>query len=174
MQKNVIAILVVASALLLASLPMFAQAAQSVPGASAQPKADVDHDIQLLREDVASQRKQITAANMTLTDAEATKFWPIYHQYSAEIMKIGDARVALIKEYAQGFTTMTDAQAQDYMKRAAAIDQQFTSVRLKYVPIFETAISAKKTALWYQIDRRLDLLISLQLAASIPLVDAGK
>jgi hypothetical protein len=41
------------------------------------------------------------------------------------------------------------------------------------VPIFEKVISPKKTALWYQIDRRLDLLINLQLAANIPVVDVN-
>jgi hypothetical protein len=113
------------------------------------------------------------AANLLLTDTEATKFWPIYDQYSAEVSKIGDARVALIKEYAQSYNTMTDAQANDFMKRAAVIDQQFSTVRTKYVPIFEKVISPKKTALWYQIDRRLDLLINLQLAANIPVVDVS-
>ena len=173
-KKNVVAVLIVASALLLLNMPVFAQAAQSAPSASTQPKANLDQDIQMLREDVASQKKQIVAANMTLTDAEATKFWPICDQYAAEVGKIGDQRVALIKEYAQSYDSMTDAQANDFMKRAAAIDQQFTALRLKYVPIFEKAISAKKTALWYQIDRRLDLLINLQLAANIPVVDASK
>ena len=66
---------------------------------------------------------------------------------------------------------MTDAQAQDYIKRATAIDQQLLEVRLKYVPIFEKVISAKKTALWYQIDRHIDLMINLQLSSIIPLVD---
>ncbi len=174
-KKSYLAVLVVASAMLLASVPVFAQEAQSVPGAGAPaPKASLDQDIQMLREDVRSQKKQIVAANMTLTDAEATKFWPIYDQYSAEVAKIGDQRVALIKEYAQKYDSMTDAEANDLMKRAGAIDQQFTATRLKYVPIFEKAISAKKTALWYQIDRRLDLLINLQLAANIPVVDANK
>ena len=138
------------------------------------PKASLDQDIQLLRQDIQSGKKQVVAANMNLTDAEATKFWPIYDQYTAEVAKIGDTRVALIKEYAQNYGTITDAQANDFMKRAAAIDQQFTALRLKYVPIFEKVISAKKTALWYQIDRRLDLLINLQLAANIPVVDASK
>jgi Spy/CpxP family protein refolding chaperone len=175
MQKmNCVAVLVVASALLLASAPLSAQAAQSAPAADTQPKASLDQDIQMLREDVASQKKQITAANMTLTDVEATKFWPIYDQYSAEVMKIGDSRVALIKQYAASYDAMTDTQANDFIKKAGAIDQEFTAVRLKYVPVFEKVISGKKTALWYQIDRRLDLLINLQLAASIPVVDASK
>jgi len=82
--------------------------------------------------------------------------------------------VALIKEYASSYNTMTDAQANDFMKRATVIDQQFNDTRSKYVPIFEKVISAKKTALWFQIDRRLDLLINLQLAANIPVVNAGQ
>lgn len=155
----------------LASQPIFAQAAQSAPGTGTTATASLDQDIKMLREDVRSSRKTITAANMNLTADEATKFWPIYDEYAAEVAKIGDARVALIKDYAANYDTMTDDQANTFIERAAAIDQQFTTVRSKYVPMFEKAISAKKTALWYQIDRRLDLLINLQLAANIPMVD---
>jgi len=42
---------------------------------------------------------------------------------------------------------------------------------MKYVPIFEKVISSKKTALWYQIDRRVDLLINIQLSSRIPMVN---
>jgi hypothetical protein len=48
------------------------------------------------------------------------------------------------------------------------------ALREKYVPIFEKVVPPKKTALWYQIDRRLDLVINLQLAGMIPVVDASK
>ena len=173
-KKNVVAVLVVASALLLSSVPMFAQAAQSAPAASAQPQAASDQDIQMLRADIRAQRKEITAQNMTLTADEATKFWPIFDQYRQEAIKPNDERWALIKDYAANYNTMTDAQAQDYIKRSTAVDQQLLSLRMKYVPVFEKVISAKKTALWYQIDRRLDLLINLQLAALIPVVDTTK
>jgi len=40
--------------------------------------------------------------------------------------------------------------------------------------MFEKVISPKKTASWYQIDRRIDLLINLQLSTQIPMVDTGK
>ena len=166
-KKSVVAVLTVVGALLLSSVPMFAQANAGANTAS-------DTDIKLLREDIRSERKRLVAANMPLTDTEATKFWPIYDQYAAEVSKLGDTRVALIKEYAQSYDTMTDAQANDLMSRSAAIDQQFSALLTKYVPIFERVISAKKTAKWYQIDRRLDLLINLELAASIPMVDASK
>jgi len=170
-KQKVLLSLALLGSLGLARGPIFAQAASSAPGASASPSASLDQDIKMLREDVQSARKRITAENMNLTAGEATKFWPIYDQYAAEVAKIGDARVALIKDYAANYDAMTDDQANLFIERAAAIDKQFTDARSKYVPLFEKTISAKKTALWYQIDRRLDLLINLQLASNIPVVD---
>jgi hypothetical protein len=174
LKQKTLLVFVLMGAMTLACVPMFGQAAQTVPGAGAQPQAASEQDIQMLREDIRSHKKQLTAANMTLTADEATKFWPVYDQYTQETIKIGDARWAEIKDYAASYNTLTDAQAQDHMKRSAAIDQQVIALRSKYVPIFEKVISPKKTALWYQIDRRLDLLINLQLAASIPVVDTTK
>src|SRR5215471_20368338 len=168
-----IALLMVVSAMLLATVSMSAQnSSQTVPGANAQPNSASDQDIQLLRQDIQAQRKQIVAANMPLTPDEATKFWPLYDQYRADAAKNGDERWALIKEYATNYQTMTDAQANDYIKREAANEQKVISLRMKYVPMFEKVISAKKTALFCQIDHRVDLMIQLQLASQIPMVDA--
>ena len=174
MKKNVLSVLVVASALLMGSVPaMGQQAAQSAPGADAQAGPINDRDVEMLRANLRATRKQIMAENMTLTADEATKFWPIFDQYRREAIKPNDERWAVIKEYAANYTTMTDAQAQNDMERSTAVDQQLLALRMKYVPIFEKVISAKKTALWYQIDRRIDLLINLQLSARIPMIDTS-
>jgi Spy/CpxP family protein refolding chaperone len=34
-------------------------------------------DLDLLRQDIGSHKKQLIAQNLNLTDADATKFWPI-------------------------------------------------------------------------------------------------
>jgi len=172
MQKQkALVVLALLGTMSLVSQPIFAQAA--APAASATQQTSLDQDVKMLRSDVQAGKKQITAENLTLTADEATKFWPIYDQYATEVSKIGDQRVALIKEYAGSYDAMTDAQANAFMKKAAAIDVQFATLRAKYVPMFEKVVSAKKTAVWFQIDRRLDLLINLQLAENIPVVDTG-
>ncbi len=171
-KKNFAALLIVVSAMLLATLPVCAQSSQSAPAAGAPPTSANDQQLQMLREDIQGQRKQITAANLPLTPDEATKFWPLYDQYRQEASKNGDERWALIKDYATNYSTMTDAQAQDYIKREAANEQKVITLRMKYVPMFEKVISAKKTALFCQIDHRVDLMIQLQLASQIPMVDA--
>ncbi len=172
MPKSLAVLLIVVSAMLFATVPVCAQSSQSVPSAGTQPSSASDNDIRMLRGDIQAQRKQIIAANMPLTPDEATKFWPLYDQYRQEASKNGDERWALIKDYATNYSTMTDAQAQEYIKREAANEQNVIALRMKYVPIFEKVISPKKTALFCQIDHRVDLMIQLQLASQIPMVDA--
>src|SRR5579862_2804884 len=69
-----------------------------------------DQDIAMLRADLRSKRKQITAQNMNLTTEEATKFWPVYDQYVLATIKQNDARWAMIKDYAANYSGMTDEQ----------------------------------------------------------------
>ena len=148
----------------------------AVPATRAQSAASKDsptvseQDIQLLRQDIQSKKKQLIAANLTLTDAEATKFWPVYDQYSAELMKIGDERYALIKEYAQNFGSLSDDQALSLINRSLELDKAVEELRIKYVPVVSKVLGGKKTATFFQMDRRITSLIDLQLATQIPLV----
>ena len=43
-------------------------------------------------------------------------------------------------------------------------------VAVKYLPIFRQILSAKSTARFFQLDRRVQMMIDLQLASAIPLV----
>jgi hypothetical protein len=162
MKKSVIAVLIVAGVMLASDRFLFAQDSAN--------STVTDQDVQLLRKDLRSQRKQLIAANLPLTDAEAVKFWPVYDQYQAEITKIGDTRLALIKEYAANYNTLTDAQAQDLITRSIGVDESFVQLRQKYVPIFQKVLPGKKTAMFFQMDRRVALMIDLQLASMIPIV----
>jgi Spy/CpxP family protein refolding chaperone len=176
MKKSLTSIMLILAALLWCGVSMFAQTQSAPPssqGANAQQPTTVsDKDIEMLRQDLRDQRKQLVALNLPLTADEATKFWPIFDQYRKDAIKPNDQRWEVIKAYASNYDTMTDAQAQDYMKRANAVDEELLALRMRYVPKFETAISPKKTALLYQIDRRIDLLINLQLSSEIPMVNA--
>jgi len=169
-------ILVVVTLLFTGTLSMFAQTTQTpaAQGAGTQSNTVSNQDIEMLRKDLRAQRKEITAQNVNLTADEATKFWPIFDQYRQEAIKPNDERWALIKDYAANYNAMTDAQAQDYIKRSTDVEQQLIALRMKYVPVFEKVISPKKTALWYQVDRRSDLLINLQLSTQIPMVDTSR
>jgi hypothetical protein len=162
MKKIVIAVLILAGVMLANDHVLFAQDSAN--------STVTDQDVQLLRKDLRSQRKQLIAANLPLTDAEAVKFWPVYDQYQAEITKIGDTRFALIKEYATNYNTLTDTQADDLITRMIGVDESLVQLRQKYIPIVEKVLPGKKTAMFFQMDRRVALMIDLQLASMIPIV----
>ena len=175
MDKNLAIVLTLNGSLLVfgalfapASRAQTTQTAQ--PAASKEADASIDQEIAMMRSDLRSNRKQVIAANMKLTDAEAEKFWPIYDQYVNELVKINNAKYALIKEYLQS-SNLTDAQADTLSKRWLDVDSSVAQLRLKYIPKFRSALSAKGTAMFYQIDRRVQMMIDLQLSSSLPLVE---
>jgi hypothetical protein len=131
---------------------------------------DVEKDIALLRRNLRSEKKKLIAANLPLTETEATKFWPVYDQYALDMSKHNDAFYALIKEYAANQKTLTDAQATDMLKRWAAIQLDIANTRQKYIPLVEKVIPGRKAAHFFQIDRRLYALMDIQIAQEIPLV----
>jgi hypothetical protein len=133
-----------------------AQDTASQLGAAAESSADSfsDQQMALLRKDIRSLKKQLIAANLALTDGEATKFWPVYEQYSAELAKINDARTALIKEYADVYGSLTDQQADSLIRRWQDTDIAASTLRQKYAPIFRTVLPGKKAATFFQLDDR--------------------
>jgi len=139
---------------------------------TATPQSGVDRDIQMLRQDLRSKKKQTIAANLQLTDADATKFWPIYDQYVAELTKINDEKYAVIKEYADAWGNMKDDQALSLTNRALAVEQSVAQLRIKYLPVFSKVVSGSKVATFFQIERRVQALVDLQLSAQLPLVQA--
>jgi hypothetical protein len=157
-----------AAMVILTNIAVRQSQAQTPSNSSTQ--SSTDQDIDLLRKDIRSQKKQIIAANLQLTDTEAEKFWPLYDQYTAELVKINDAKYAAIKEYATSYSTLTDDQALTLSRQIIGVDQSLAQLRMKYVPMFGKVTSGKKTALFFQLDRRLVMLIDLQLVSQIPMV----
>ena len=162
------------------SLPLIGGVAQdkdnAAPAASKAAPAEAprpisDADIQTLRSDIRAQRRQLIAANMKLTAAEAEKFWPVYDQYVTDLVSNNNKKYALIKEFVQTGGVLSDPAAESSVNQWVAIDESVAALRRKYIPIFGKVLSPRNEALFYQLDRRVQLMIDLQLMALIPLVE---
>ena len=147
-----------------------ASSGQASTVSSNDNEASIDKSVALLRQDLRSGKKQAIAGSLQLTEAEATKFWPVYDQYAAELTKLGDQRYALIKEYANGFGTLTDSESLSLIKRSLTLDEQIAELHSKYVPLVNQVLPGTKTATFFQLDRYINALIDVQIAGSIPVV----
>lgn len=145
-------------------------AATGVVAQTAATDTGTDTDIALLRSDVQAQRTDVVAHTMQLNDADAKTFWPLYREYVGKEQAIGDQRVSAIKDYASQYDTMNDAQADGLAARMLKFDQSRTQLRAEYYPKFKKAIGAKQAAKFLQVDNRLNLLVDLQIANAVPII----
>ena len=130
---------------------------------------DLDQYIQLLKTDLkASARDYISKGMVTFTDEEAKRFWPIYESYMAERGKFLDARLALIMDYADNYHKMTDAKAEELLKRRFEQLKLRTQLDEKYRPQFVTALSPRRLVRFYQIQQELEVMIELRAISTIP------
>jgi len=128
-----------------------------------------DEDIALLRQDLRAKKMQVIGQNMVLSDGEAQKFWPIYNHYVKDLQEVNNQKYALLKQYAHMWGTMTDQDAVIYVRNWLEVDQQVQALRVKYVPAVNQVLPGKKAATFFQLDRRLNMIIDLQLFSQIPL-----
>ncbi len=165
LKHRVVVVFVLAGAFLLQARPALAQT-YNTP----LPKVN-DKDVQLLRQDLRAKAKQLITKNMQLTDEQAAAFWPVYGEYAAEVSKINDTRFGLMKHYADIYQTMTQDQADAMLRLLSDADTAIINLRVQYLPKFEQALpGGTKAALFFQLDRRLDYLMNVQMASQLPAI----
>lgn len=153
-------------ALLAAPPPTFAQARPAPDSREQNLRAYAE----LLRSDLRAQKVAIITELMQFTEAEDEKFWPIYREYETDLAKINDDRIALIKEYASSYESMTDPVADRLARGALDLEQRRHALKVAYYDRFKAALSPRTAARFLQVENQILLILDLQIAASLPIV----
>ena len=129
-----------------------------------------DAYIELFRSDLRADKQAIVTYAMELSDEDSKLFWPIYKAYEAERTQLGDRLLEMIRKYPDavmvtGPDTIRDLAA-DWLK----LQDDRVKLMKKYYTQVEKKISPRVAARWMQVEHRLWLLFSLQLASEVPLI----
>jgi hypothetical protein len=149
-------------ALALGGSVAFAQATQA--------PATPEQVLEQLRKDARTEANAIIGAHMKFSSDEAAKFWPLYKAYEERRKALIDERLAILKDYAQNYGTMTDAKAAELMQRALALEAKSADAKRAFLAELQKALPAKTVARFYQVHTRLDMMVDLLFAQQIPLV----
>jgi hypothetical protein len=142
-----------------------------LPGlASAQ---DHGQYVELLRQDINTQKTAILTEAMALNDEQSDKFWPIVREYDLKRAEIADRRIATIKKYAANYETMTSDMAKDLMSESMKIDADMLKLKKDYFGKVSKELSAVEGARFLQVENFVDNLLRLQIQAELPLVQHG-
>lgn len=127
--------------------------------------------IELLRSDIKAEKVALITEIMEFTDEEANVFWPIYRRYQLEFSEIVDERIALIKDYAENFDTMTDEKAREIVDTALVLEARRTKLKKKYFRTMDRELPTITVAKFFQLDQQINLLLDLQIISELPLIE---
>ena len=120
-----------------------------------------------------SARKQCksSAKPCNSTTSKSATFWPIYRQYQAEQSKLITDKLAIVTDYANNFSTMTDAKADQLAQQTIQLDQKRMALREKYYATMKKALSPVVAVRFFQVEHQLQLIVDLQIAANLPIIE---
>jgi hypothetical protein len=138
-----------------------------VSSAAAQQEGDVQAD----RAQIQAERTKLVSDNLPLTEAEGKAFWPLYNRYRDEMRQVNDRTVALIDAYAKHYDTLTDQQAETYLKEMQDVQDAQLKLKRSYVGKFRKILPPKKVARYFQIENKMDAIVAYELSQVVPLAE---
>lgn len=148
--------------------------AGSAQALAAAAPDNLDAAVAEARAALQAERRVVIQGNMDFTPAESEAFWPIYDRYAADLAKVGDLRVRVIKDYAAASDTKDDATATRLLNDLLSVQEKTLKVRRQYQRKFGKALPPIKLARFYHIEHKLDTIINFQLASEIQLVTSPR
>lgn len=128
---------------------------------------------ELLMSDLKTQKVAVITEAMALEEGQSDPFWQIYRDYDYELTAIVDQRITLIKDYAASFSAMNDEKAGELAKTSFKLESDRAKLRQKYYKKFAKEVSPLVGARWLMVERTINNLFDLQLAAEMPLIQEG-
>ena len=137
--------------------------------AAASPAQEVDDYMELLRSDIKTEKMAMLTEVMLFDEAESEVFWPVYREYQFELDKLGDAYIAVIKDYADSYDALAPEKAEDLVERSFKIRADRLDLQKDYFKKFSKLITPVRAARWMQFENQVGLLLELQVVSAIPL-----
>src|SRR5215467_10882701 len=125
--------------------------------------------IDLLQSDVRQDKAAIMGAMMQLDIEDAAKFWPIYSEYDAELVKVNNLRRDNIQEYSRTYRQLTDEKADELVRKALDYQKQRSELFERYYEKIKESLGAITAARFAQIEYQLLSIIDLQIASALPI-----
>lgn len=127
--------------------------------------------IDLLKHDIDQARTEVMTSVMGLSAEEKAVFWPVYNEYRKKSDGLAKKDLALMKEYASAYWSLTDDQAKDMAGRYFELEiarKKLLGQLYEELAKVVTPVQALKAC---QVESRLDLILDTQIANELPMIE---
>ncbi len=127
--------------------------------------------VELLRSDIKLQKKFLVSQTMNFSEEDGSVFWPIYKEYEIELDKLGDKRLANIKDFAENYKKMTDQKADEIIEQAFNYQQERLNLKRKIYNQIKEKLNPSTAAKFIQLEHHIQLIVDLKINAELPLIE---
>ena len=140
---------------------------------SAQGQELTTSSMDVLRDQLDLDKKDVVEGNLMLTDSQAAAFWPIYDEYQKELAAIDARLVKLVNEYREKYVSgsITDVIARRMIGEALALDEAELALRKNTLMKLDGMVPPIEAARYLQIENKIRAVVRFDLADAIPLVE---
>jgi hypothetical protein len=126
--------------------------------------------LELIRSDIQAKKVAIVTEAMQLNAIEAEIFWPIQREYQAELSKLGDRKIKIIRDYLETVEQMTDKKADQLAKASLDIEKRRVKLKEKYYKKLAKAISPTTAVRYFQVETQLQAMVDVAVALDLPVM----
>lgn len=126
--------------------------------------------IEMLKHDVDQTRIEVMTSVMGFSSEEKAAFWPVYDDYRKKSDELAQKDLALMKEYAAAYWSLTDDQAKDMATRWFEIEVERKRMLGDLYSELAKVITPVKALKACQLENRLDLILDMQIANELPMI----
>ncbi len=127
--------------------------------------------LELLKKDLNKEKRTLVAEAMDIKEENKTAFWEAYGEYETATNTLIDMRAKNIEKFADNYDKLTDEIADE-------IASTYISSKAKQLKIQKTTykkmkkiMGARQAARFIQIMNQVQLLIDMQIASEVPLIE---
>ena len=127
-----------------------------IQGISAQNNKDQKGPI---RDKIKAQRIAFITERLNLSPDEATKFWPVYNQFSGELEEIKKQQNQFRKSTNDKLAVMSDKEIDKALEDELSAQQKSIDLQRKYMVELKKTIPTRKVAMLYKAERDFKIML---------------
>lgn len=127
--------------------------------------------LDLLKKDLNKEKRTLVSDAMDIKEENKTAFWEIYGEYETASDKLIDLRAKNINNFADNYEKLTDEIANEIASTYIEIETgKLKNTKTTYKKM-KKVIGAIQATRFIQIMNQVQLLIDVQIASEIPLIE---
>ena len=140
--------------LVLISTPLFAEGT-----------AEMNRLLSMLK----TQKKEVVAKNIELTQKEQKDFWPLYDKYQRQLSAVDDHLAGLINDYITASGSTSEKQASELLKGYLDAEKERLRLKTSYMRMFRRILPPKKMVEYFYLESKLEAIKKIEVAVALPL-----